>query len=126
MRFYELFTHCNTFFNLSDTVIKCFSRCTYINIAISVMTRTGYNDQIRLDLRARCIRFLLYSYFVPSALSINTKMSCLMLTQVKPFPIIGFAHTSPQTCNHRLASCVYKRNQKEKNILGSQNNWRCS
>jgi len=60
MRFYELFTHCNTL-NPSDTVIKCFSRCTYINIAISVLTRTGYNEQIRLDLRARYIRFLLYN-----------------------------------------------------------------
>ena len=38
MRFYELFTHYNTLFNPSDTVIKCFSRCTYINIAISVIT----------------------------------------------------------------------------------------
>ena len=59
MRFYELFTHYNTLFNPSDTVIKCFSRCTYINIAISVITRTGYNEQIRLDLRARYVRFLL-------------------------------------------------------------------
>jgi len=29
-------------------------------IAISVITRTGYNEQIRLDLGARYIRFLLY------------------------------------------------------------------
>jgi len=60
MRFYELFTHYNTLFNPSDTVIKCFSRYTYINIAISVITRTAYNEQFRLDLRARYIRFLLY------------------------------------------------------------------
>ena len=60
MRFYELFTHYNTLFNPSDTVIKCFSRCTYINIAKSVITRTSYNEQIRRDLRARYIRFLLY------------------------------------------------------------------
>jgi len=65
MRFYELFTgtHNNIIFYPSDTVIKCFSRCTNINIAISVITRTGYNEQIRLDLRAhRYIRFLLYFY----------------------------------------------------------------
>ena len=31
-----------------------------MNIAISVITRTGYNEQIRLDLGARYIRFLLY------------------------------------------------------------------
>jgi len=60
MRLCELFTHYDIFFNPSDTVIKCFSRCTYINIAISVITRTGYNEQIRLDLLARYIRFLLY------------------------------------------------------------------
>jgi len=59
MHFYELFTHYNTLFNPSDTVIKCFSRCTCMNIAISVITRTDYNEQIRLDLRARYIRFLL-------------------------------------------------------------------
>ena len=35
-------------------------RCTYTIIAISVITRTGYNEQIRLDLGARYIRFLLY------------------------------------------------------------------
>ena len=29
-------------------------------IAISVITRTGYNEQIQFDLRARYIRFLLY------------------------------------------------------------------
>ena len=29
-------------------------------IAISVITRTGYNEQIRLDLGARYMRFLLY------------------------------------------------------------------
>jgi len=57
MRFYELFTHYNTLFDPSDTVIKYFSRCTYINIAISVITRTGYNEQIRLYLGARYIRF---------------------------------------------------------------------
>jgi len=34
-------------------------RCTYMIIAISVITRTGYNEQIRLDLGARYIRFLL-------------------------------------------------------------------
>jgi len=45
MRFYELFTHYNTLFNPSDTVIKCFSRCTYINIAISVITRTGITSK---------------------------------------------------------------------------------
>jgi len=60
MRFYELFARYNTLFNPSDTVIKCFSRCTHISIAISVITRTGYNEQIRLDLGARYIRFLLY------------------------------------------------------------------
>jgi len=36
-------------------------RCTYMIIATSVITRTGYNEQIRLDLGARYIRFLLYS-----------------------------------------------------------------
>jgi len=30
-------------------------------IAISVITRTGYNEEIRLDLGARYIRFLLYT-----------------------------------------------------------------
>jgi len=35
-------------------------RCTYMVIAISVITRPGYNEQIRLDLGARYIRFLLY------------------------------------------------------------------
>jgi len=59
MRFYELFTRYNTLFNPSDTVIECLSRCTYINIAISVITRTGYNEQVLLGLRARYIRFLL-------------------------------------------------------------------
>jgi len=29
-------------------------------LAISVITRTGYNEPIRLDLGARYIRFLLY------------------------------------------------------------------
>ena len=29
-------------------------------IAISITTRTGYNEQIRLDLGARYLRFLLY------------------------------------------------------------------
>ena len=38
MRFYKLFTHSNTLFNPSDTVIKCFSRCTYIYSDI------GYNE----------------------------------------------------------------------------------
>jgi len=33
-------------------------------IAISVITRTGYNEQIRLDLCARYIRFLLYIIWV--------------------------------------------------------------
>ena len=37
-----------------------YRRCTYMIIAISVITRTGYNDQIRLDLGARYVRFLLY------------------------------------------------------------------
>jgi len=32
-------------------------------IAISVVTRTGYNEQIQLDLGARYLRFLLYSDF---------------------------------------------------------------
>ena len=63
MRFDVLLTHCNTLFNPSDTVIKCFSTCTYINIAISVITRTGYNEQIRLDLCARYMRFLLYDRY---------------------------------------------------------------
>jgi len=35
-------------------------RCTYMFKAISVITRTGYNEQIRLDLGARYIRFLMY------------------------------------------------------------------
>jgi len=60
MRFYELFAHYNNLFNPSDTVIRRFSRCTHISIAISVITRTSYNEQIRLDLGARYIRFLLY------------------------------------------------------------------
>ena len=34
-------------------------RCTYMIITISVITRTGYNGQIRVDLGARYIRFLL-------------------------------------------------------------------
>jgi len=59
---YELFTQYDTLFNSIDTAMKCFSRCTYIKIAISVITRTGYNEQVRLDLGARCIRFLLYSF----------------------------------------------------------------
>jgi len=33
-------------------------------IAISFITRTGYNEQIRLDLGARYIRFLLYLQIV--------------------------------------------------------------
>jgi len=41
-------------------------RCTYMNIAISVITRTGYDEQIWLDLGARCIRFLLYFYSIVS------------------------------------------------------------
>jgi len=56
MRFYELFTHYNTLVDPSDIVIKCFSRCTYLNIAISVITRTSYNEQSRIDLGARYIR----------------------------------------------------------------------
>ena len=35
-------------------------RCTFMIIAISVITRTGYNERIRLDLGARYIQFLLY------------------------------------------------------------------
>ena len=38
-----------------------------INIAISDITRTGYNEQFRLDLRARYIRFLLYITYIPLA-----------------------------------------------------------
>jgi len=38
-------------------------RYTYMIIAISVITRTGYNEQTRLDLGARYIRFLLYFCF---------------------------------------------------------------
>ena len=38
MRVYEFFTHYNSSLNPSDTVIKCFSRCTYMNIAKSVIT----------------------------------------------------------------------------------------
>jgi len=64
MSFYELFSHDDILFNPLDTVIKCSSRCTYINIAISVITGTGYNEQIRLDLGARYIRFLLYFSWV--------------------------------------------------------------
>jgi len=60
MSFYELRTHYDILLNPLDTVIKCCSRCTYIHIAISVITRTGYNEQIRLDLGALYLRFLLY------------------------------------------------------------------
>jgi len=38
-------------------------RCTYMIIAISVITRTGFNEQIRLDLGASYIRFLRYYCF---------------------------------------------------------------
>jgi len=37
-------------------------RWTYMIIAISVITRTVYNEQSRLDLGARYIRFLLYDH----------------------------------------------------------------
>ena len=59
MSFYELFTHYEILFNPLDTVIKFFGRCTDIKIAVSVITRTCYNEQIRLDLGARYVRFLL-------------------------------------------------------------------
>jgi len=36
--------------------------CSYMIIAISVIPRSGYNEQIRLDLGARYIPFLLYFY----------------------------------------------------------------
>jgi len=38
-------------------------RCTYMIIAISVITRTGYNEKIRLDLGARYILYPISYYY---------------------------------------------------------------
>jgi len=55
-----------------------FSRCTNIDIAISVITRTGYNEQIRLDLRARNTQFLLYFGLLRVKLKTNLNTPSLL------------------------------------------------
>ena len=51
-----------TFYNEQPDITSRFGtevrsrRCTCMIIALSVITRTGYNEQIRLDLGARYIR----------------------------------------------------------------------
>ena len=55
-------------------------RCTYMIIAISVITRTGYNEQSRLDLGARYIRFLLYNMKTFSS-SCGTINGCCGISQ---------------------------------------------
>jgi len=56
-------------------------------IAISVVTRTGYNEQIRLDLGACYIRFLLYfdnEYFFARALALTSvRLFSLAICDVK-------------------------------------------
>ena len=45
---------------------------TYMITAISVITRTGYNEQIRLDLGARYMRFPVY-LILPEKASDNSR-----------------------------------------------------
>jgi len=61
----EIVVHNETGYNEQPDITSRFGaevrsrRCPYVIIAISVVTRTGYNEQIWLDLGARYIRFLL-------------------------------------------------------------------
>ena len=68
-------------------------------ITISVITRTGYNEQIRLGLRARYIRFLLY------------------FENVFSIPNVTFDRT-PSDCNIRPTSQDRRHRHRSRNGRG--------